>query len=150
MGSQANFSVGMQLEGLRVESIDLEKSRVEVKTTASTRATRKAQGEVIRKKVDIEKKKKSGKDAADGAPQQPAEKKPFVAVKKKPTEGWDHEAGRDLAALVVGEVVQGRITNVMYRQVWVDIGAKKDAFFKLPMKETREMKLGDTIDNLTI
>lgn len=69
------------------------------------------------------------------------------AATEKPMAGWEHSGGRSLEQLEVGELVQGRVTNVLHERVWVDIGASKDASFWL---KKHSFKVGDTVEDIPI
>jgi len=70
-----------------------------------------------------------------------------AAATRRPEHGWSHEGGRELAELRVGEVVDGRVTNIYRRRVWVDIGASRDASFSI---KGAAVKVGDVLQELTI
>merc|ERR1712046_3558 len=50
----------------------------------------------------------------------------------------------------VGETVQGRVTNIYRRRVWVDIGAASDASFTASVTYRQALKVGDVLEGLTV
>jgi len=84
-------------------------------------------------------KKASDKDAPE---------KLRAAVKPRPTEGWGHEGARGVAEVVVGELLEGKVTNVMYNRVWVNIGAARDASFI--KKADVSYKIGAKVAGLSV
>eukprot|EP00927_Polykrikos_kofoidii_P021200 TRINITY_DN20143_c0_g1_i1.p1 TRINITY_DN20143_c0_g1~~TRINITY_DN20143_c0_g1_i1.p1 ORF type:complete len:1333 (-),score=277.56 TRINITY_DN20143_c0_g1_i1:69-3989(-) len=73
--------------------------------------------------------------------------KTLEAAEKRPQEGWNHSSGRAIAELRVGEAVTGRVTNVLRRSVWVNVGAQNDAMF---LADQGRFQVGDELRDLII
>merc|ERR1712050_552 len=69
------------------------------------------------------------------------------AASPRPTGGWQHGDGRPLATLQVGEVVEGRVTNVLHERVWINIGAVRDASF---WTKSGNFRVGDFVSGMPI
>merc|ERR1712096_180016 len=116
-------------------------------------------------KAETNKTSAEGKDAHDkaseAAPAKGAQAKKPRAVRQggkwtrraaaapRPNGGWDHKGGRDPAEIVVGEVAEGIVTNVLYKRVWVNIGAARDASF-MNESENVSYKVGDRVSGLPV
>eukprot|EP00928_Gymnodinium_smaydae_P013449 TRINITY_DN14902_c0_g2_i1.p1 TRINITY_DN14902_c0_g2~~TRINITY_DN14902_c0_g2_i1.p1 ORF type:complete len:1151 (-),score=298.27 TRINITY_DN14902_c0_g2_i1:111-3095(-) len=162
LGGKNVYKVGAFLEGLKVLSVDESENRLEVRPTAATRAARK-------KAADAEKAPSTdaGSDAAaaqkpaasaakagsgDAAPADAAEttrpkKARQVATVTRPEAGWKHEDARALSEFQIGQVVSGKVTNVLMRRVWLDVGAVKDAML---FAKDNTFKVGDSIEDLVV
>merc|ERR1712039_1038866 len=79
---------------------------------------------------------------AAGAPASDA-----AAATARPAGGWHHAGGRNIAHVQVGEIVEGRITNVLHERVWIDIGAAKDASF---WTKSGSFRIGDVVSGLAV
>eukprot|EP00931_Biecheleriopsis_adriatica_P043685 TRINITY_DN24962_c0_g2_i1.p1 TRINITY_DN24962_c0_g2~~TRINITY_DN24962_c0_g2_i1.p1 ORF type:complete len:1007 (-),score=248.40 TRINITY_DN24962_c0_g2_i1:30-3026(-) len=66
------------------------------------------------------------------------------ATSPRPQSGWGHKEGLTLAELQVGSEVSGHVTNIFHNRVWVNIGAEKDASFKV-MNASDKFNVGDFV-----
>jgi len=165
MAQAGRYSVGDMLRHLEVVSVNHDKRRVELKVTAATtrelrnmakeakeaakaKATAKAMPRGAKPKPSQAKSGTGRTASADERAQAARNKKGWrEAMAAKPREGWGHEGGRHLSELRVGEVIEGRVTNVLFERVWVDIGAAKDASF---WTKSGGVSIGDVLTGLVV
>lgn len=139
------YSVGDLISKLVIASVNLERGHIGLQPPSpQERAT-----EAARRKPAREAPAATPK-AANVRRTSSAESKSErlrVAAAPKPDSGWGHEGGRSLPELMVGEAVEGRVTNVLYRRVWVNIGAEKDASF---FSENKNYRVGDLVTKMVV
>jgi len=121
--------------------VDAKQKRVEVKPPYSGKTKESTTG-ARRRKSTAEAAAETRRTATESKAERLR-----AAAAPKPESGWGHDGGRSLPELVVGEAVDGRVTNVLYRRVWVNIGAEKDASF---YTATETYRVGDLVSKLVI
>lgn len=153
---QGSYKKGDFVKGLEIVRVDVEKQRVEAKATT---ATTKGKGPAPKAKAKA-KAAPQGKAAAPPGEKKEAASRPppkkeveevrtpiaqstHVAAAKRPETGWTHKGGTELAAFNTGQLVTGKVTNVLGNRVFVDIGAVVDASFWT--EGTPAFKVGDEI-----
>eukprot|EP00434_Breviolum_minutum_P006448 symbB.v1.2.005692.t1/scaffold334.1/size226555/15 len=70
------------------------------------------------------------------------------AVVRRPEKGWSHD-GRGLDQVREGELLMGKVTNIMGDRVWVDIGLVKDGSF-IYKGDVKSLKPGKIFRNLKV
>merc|ERR1711920_543759 len=112
---------GDEVVGLEVVNVNPKRSRLEIKLTADTRLKSRTPEErekrqkttrgAALKDVPAGTKTSSTLTKAAGAPASTAQADGWrTAQANRPVGGWHHTGGRNLAAVQVGELVDGRIT----------------------------------------
>lgn len=133
---------GMEIQGLAVLSIDAEAGKVVMEADESLLPElpprqRRAQSAGPRLG--------GGGGGGGGKGRQKGSSRP-----SRKQQSWDHDGQTPLEELEVGDVFQGKVTNVSVYGVFVDIGAARDARLNVSAKIGRRFRVGDEVEDVTL
>lgn len=124
---------GMDVDGLTILSIDAAAGKVVMEADES-------QFEDLPSRP----RKPAAKAKSGAAP------KAATRTRSRPRRTWDHSGATALEEISVGDVFEGRVTNVSVYGVFVDVGAVRDARLNIPATIGRRFSIGDAVPECVI
>eukprot|EP00930_Biecheleria_cincta_P057561 TRINITY_DN4347_c0_g1_i2.p1 TRINITY_DN4347_c0_g1~~TRINITY_DN4347_c0_g1_i2.p1 ORF type:complete len:658 (+),score=144.66 TRINITY_DN4347_c0_g1_i2:95-2068(+) len=131
---------GMELQGLAVLSIDPEAGRVVMEADQS----------LLPELPPRQRAQSAGPRLGEGGGRGGGKGRRKGSSSSRKPQSWDHDGQTPLEDLQVGDVFQGRVTNVSVYGVFVDIGAVRDARLNVPAKVGRRFRVGDEVEDVTL